>query len=161
MLLTRGRHGYICVNRGGSGTTTKTRKNRLVPIHAKLRAMIDMHPHVGERVLYASQLSRSWGPTKPLNERLLLSRLKQECARCGFESAATFKLHTFRHAFASMCARANVSFKYALAWMGHQNSEVLDLYYRMFDATADAAMETIRYEPSEQLPVSGENDYQI
>ena len=44
-----------------------------------------------------------------------------------------------------MCARNNVSYKYALVWMGHSSSDILDLYYMMFDQTAELAMKTIQY----------------
>ena len=44
-----------------------------------------------------------------------------------------------------MCARNNISYKYALEWMGHRSSDILDLYYTMFDDTAEAAMRTIQY----------------
>jgi integrase len=70
------------------------------------------------------------------------------CKKCKFDNPKQYKLHTFRHAFASMCARNNVSHKYALEWMGHSSSEILDLYYTMFDDVAEAAMKTIVYAPS-------------
>jgi hypothetical protein len=44
-----------------------------------------------------------------------------------------------------MCARQNISYKYALEWMGHKSSEILDLYYTMFDDVADQAMAGITY----------------
>ena len=44
-----------------------------------------------------------------------------------------------------MCARNHISYKYALEWMGRANSDILDLYYRMFDETAEIAMKTIAY----------------
>ena len=44
-----------------------------------------------------------------------------------------------------MCARNNVAYKYALSWMGHSSSEILDLYYREFDDVSHAAMRTIAY----------------
>jgi integrase len=75
-----------------------------------------------------------------------LARLKQLCARCGFANPRQYKLHTFRHVFASMCARTNVSHRYALSWMGHSSSDILDLYYRQFDDVADTAMMTVSYE---------------
>ena len=71
--------------------------------------------------------------------------LKRLCRRCGFADPDQYKLHTFRHAFASMCARNNISYKYALEWMGHKSSEILDLYYKMFDDVAEQAIRTITY----------------
>ena len=42
-------------------------------------------------------------------------------------------------------SRNNISYKYVLEWMGHRNSEILHLYYTMFDDTAEAAIKTIEY----------------
>lgn len=41
--------------------------------------------------------------------------------------------------------------------MGHKSSEILDLYYTMYDETAEAAMATIDYaahRPSENTPAA-------
>jgi hypothetical protein len=38
-----------------------------------------------------------------------------------------------------------LSYRYALEWMGHRSSETLDLYYTLFDESAEAAMATIDY----------------
>jgi hypothetical protein len=46
-----------------------------------------------------------------------------------------------------MCARTNVAYRYALAWMGHSSSEILDLYFRQFDSAADQAIQSIDYGP--------------
>jgi integrase len=67
------------------------------------------------------------------------------CRECGFEDAERFKLHSLRHAFCSMCARNNISYKYALMWLGHRDSQMLDYYYHAFDETAEAAIRTINY----------------
>ena len=39
----------------------------------------------------------------PVDERRLLRSLKRLCRRCKFTKPDQYKLHTFRHAFASMC----------------------------------------------------------
>ena len=71
--------------------------------------------------------------------------LKRLCRRLGFDNPHQYKLHTFRHTFASMLARNQVSHKYALEFMGHRSSEILDLYYTQFDDTAVEAINTINY----------------
>jgi integrase len=78
--------------------------------------------------------------------RKLLYELKALCAACRLPSPEKYKVHTFRHTFASMCARTNVAYKYALTWMGHRRSDILDLYYQMFDPTAEDAIRTIQYD---------------
>ncbi len=75
----------------------------------------------------------------------MIAELKELCAKLEFPNPRQYKLHTFRHAFASMCPRNNVSYKYALQFMGHKNSDILDMYYTMFDSTAELAISTIAY----------------
>jgi integrase len=143
--------GFIIIQRGGSGRTTKNRKIRRVPMHPELRDILAALPRKFERVFTSLPSARYPSGDCPLNERTLIQSLKGLCARCGFENPTQYKLHTFRHAFASMCARNSVSYKYALTWMGHSSSEILDLYYTMFDQTAELAMKTIAY-PTDEKP---------
>jgi integrase len=57
-----------------------------------------------------------------------------------------YKLHTFRHFFASYCAQQNLSYKYVLEWMGHSSSAILDLYFTMNDRHAQAAMNSMSFD---------------
>ena len=145
LLLDEEGRGFIFVQRDGSGPTTKDRDPRRVPIHPELRTILDALPHSYDRVFTRKSRYFPEGGG-PICERRLLASLKCLCRGYGFANPKQYKLHTFRHAFASMCARNNVSYKYALEWMGHSSSEILDLYYTMFDDTAQTAIRTIRYE---------------
>lgn len=145
------------MQRGGSGETTKNRKIRRVPLHPELRKMLEAMTRQGDRVFYSRPSPRYPNGGHPLDEGHLLRSLKRLCKRCGFDNPKQYKLHTFRHAFASMCARTNVAYKYALAWMGHHDSQILDLYYTQFDDVAEQAMKTIQYTPPQQAAAE-END---
>ena len=138
LLLDRGKNGFIRISRGGSrADTPKDKESRLVPIHADLRAVLDSLSRLGERVFYDQD-----GET-PLEERKLLKTLKELCAECGFENADRFKLHSFRHFFCSTAARRNLSYRYVLAWLGHSDSKIVDMYFRQFDDAAEQAMSSI------------------
>ena len=145
VLLDQGESGFIVVRRGGSAGATKTRRVRRVPVNPKLHDVLDQLPRTPGRVFSARPSKKYPEGTGPIDERRLLTSLKRLCRRCGFQNPNQYKLHTFRHAFSSMCARNNISYKYALEWMGHRSSDILDLYYTMFDDTAEAAMRTIEY----------------
>ena len=148
LVLDNDNPGFIVVRRGGSsGKTTKGRRQRRIPIHAELRLVLDAMPRPFDRIFKALPSPKFPNGGAPLNERRCLVALKRLCKRCGFANHKQYKLHTFRHTFASMCARNNVSYKYALEWMGHRSSDILDLYYTMFDADAHAAMKTLVYPP--------------
>ena len=145
VLLDQGESGFIVVRRGGSAGVTKTRRVRRVPVNPKLHDVLDRLPRTPSRVFSARPSKKYPEGTGPIDERRLLTSLKRLCRRCGFKDPNQYKLHTFRHAFSSMCARNNISYKYALEWMGPRSSDILDLYYTMFDDTAEAAMRTIQY----------------
>ena len=140
-----GQCGFIVVQRGGSDGKTKSGRIRRIPIHPKLAQILKSLPQRFDRVFTANPSSKYPDGGAPINERRLLMSLKRLCRRCQFANPNQYKLHTFRHTFASMCARNNISYKYALDWMGHKSSDILDLYYTMFDDTAEVAIRTIDY----------------
>lgn len=156
VLLDQGESGFIVVRRGGSAGATKTGRIRRIPVYPKLHDVLDRLPRTQDRVFSARPSKKYPEGTGPIDERRLLASLKRLCRRCGYKDPNQYKLHTFRHAFSSMCARNNISYKCALEWMGHRSSDILDLYYAMFDDTAEAAMRTIEYRlHSEITPATG------
>ena len=154
VVMPPDRPGFIIVQRGGSGQTTKSRKLRRVPLHAELRKILEALPRPGDRIFNSRPSKRYPDGGHAISESHVLLSLKRLCKRCGFDNPRQYKLHTFRHAFASMCARNNVAYKYALEWMGHKSSDILDLYYRQFDDVAEQAMKTIQYTPAGPPPTS-------
>jgi len=118
----------IHVRRGGSGDTTKDKDERFVPVHPKVASLL-------------GRPRKQIGPVlSEITERNLLKRLKSLCAASGFGNARQFKLHSFRHHFASLCANHHVAYRKALAWLGHSSSEMLDLYYHLHDEDSQQAM---------------------
>ena len=154
VALPSDRPGHINVRSGGGDGTTKNRKSRRIPIAPDLRPILEALPRRGPRVFYSPPSTRYPNGDCPLNDSSVLQRLKDVCARCGFDNPRQYKVHTFRHVFASMCARTNVAYKYALSWMGHSSSDILDVYYRQFDDVADQAMRTISYAPALNKPLN-------
>lgn len=115
------------VRRGGSRGTTKDKDERFVPVHPRIADYLD-EPKKSGQVFTA------------IRARDLLMRLKVLCKTCGFENPDSFKLHSFRHHFASLCANHHVAYRKALAWLGHSSSEMLDLYYHLHDDDSQQAM---------------------
>lgn len=140
-----GTSGSLLIRRGGSTGTTKTGRNRRIPLHPALRSILETLPRRTARVFVYQHARRGAGEWHPLEERVTLMALKGLCATCGFESPQRFKLHSLRHSFCSMCARSNVPYKYALVWLGHTSSDMLDYYFHAFDNVAEAAIRTIAY----------------
>ncbi len=93
------------------------------------------------------------GPnSKEVSRKKMLQYLKRLCEECGFRKPWQYKLHTFRHFyfFAGYCAQQNMSYKYALEWMGHSSSAILDIYFTMNDQQAQTAMNSMRFEAEEE-----------
>ncbi len=143
--VDRPQKGYINIRLGGSNGTTKGKRSRQIPIHAELRKTFDSLPKDFDTVFTARPSGKFPDGGGLISERRLLTSLKRLCKKCKFQNPRQYKLHTFRHAFASMLARSNVSYKYALEFMGHRDSRILDLYYKMFDSVAHEAIGTINY----------------
>ena len=129
--LDRGDLGMFHIRRGGSSGTTKDKEHRFVPISPRIRPLLEALPRVDERVF------------PDISERKLLKRLKQLCGEVGLANPKHYKLHSFRHHFASMCANHGVAHRKALAWLGHSSSDMLDLYYHLHDADSQAAMKSL------------------
>jgi len=141
--------GMFHVRRGGSNGTTKDKDERFVPIHPRVRPLLN-------------GLDRSSTVVFPgITERQLLQRVKDLCAELKFPNADKFKLHSFRHHFASLCANHHVAHRKALAWLGHSSSDILELYYHLTDADSQAAMHALAasfpLEMKTAIPVSEGN----
>ena len=133
--LSQDRLGMFHIHRGGSGETTKDKDERYVPIHPRIRPVLDALPRSSEHLLPG------------LRDRLLLDRLKAACVAAGL--GRSFKVHSLRHHFASLVANHNVSYKKALTWMGHSDSEMLSNYYHLHDDEAEASMRALAAQPAE------------
>ncbi len=129
VLLDRGELGMFHIRLGGSNGKTKDKDERFVPIHPRIRPLVGAWPKDRDVVMPG------------LTERRLLATLKRLCKQAGL--SPSFKLHSFRHHFASLCANHHVAYRKALAWMGHSSSEVLDLYYHLHDEESESAMKAL------------------
>lgn len=129
VLLDRGELGMFHIRLGGANGKTKDKDERFVPIHPRIRPMIEALPMDQDRVMPG------------LTERKSLTTLKQLCRQASL--SPSFKLHSLRHHFASLCANHHVAYRKALAWMGHSSSEVLDLYYHLHDEESEFAMKAL------------------
>jgi len=144
--LEDGAHGFVVIRRGGSDGRTKSGRSRRIPIHPELRpvlAGLNRHPD-SPRVFHARPSLKHPAGDGPIDERRMLRGLKRLAISLKLQRGKAFKLHSFRHFFASMLASEQISYKYALEFMGHSSSRVLDLYYRMYDPVAEKAILAIR-----------------
>jgi len=149
--LNRGTYGFVTIRRGGANDRTKGRRSRRIPLHPEISAMFKARPRGDGRVFAARELGGHGNGR--IVDTVFLRKLKRLCATCEFTDPNQYKTHTFRHFFASMLARENVSYKYALEFMGHRSSDILDLYYKMYDRDAERAILAIQL-PGTQQPAA-------
>lgn len=125
-----GSNGVILVRRGGSGGSTKTGRERSVPLHRRARSVLEQLPRNAEHVL------------PKLRERTLLARIKRLAIVCGVSQ--TIVVHSFRHAFCRLCADNGVPIFTTRKWLGHSGSGTgMDMtyhYYSLSDEQSHAAM---------------------
>ncbi len=140
-----GKHGCVTIRRGGSSGLTKNKKSRRIPLHELLAAELKKLSHTCELVFPAAKSHRHPNGDGKQSDTYLLKQVKKLCKECDFPNPYQYKVHTFRHFFASMMATKNVSYKYALEFMGHSDSKILDLYYTMYDKDAEKAIATIQF----------------
>jgi integrase len=132
----------------------KDKEDRFLPIHAeKLKPVLQSLPRGSELVFLMKG--------RPVSQKKLLIYLKVLCKQCGFPRPQQYKLHTFRHFFASYCAQQNMSYKYVLEWMGHSSSAILDMYFTMNDRQAQAAMNGLKFhsDKTENRTIVGHSGY--
>jgi integrase len=151
--------GAIRVYGGGSGSDggPKDHEYRTVPVNAELARILSAVPREQARV-FSHPGTKKWPyGSRPLDQTQLLKKLKRLCKRVGFPDWQRLKLHSFRHGFASMCARKNLPQKYILDWMGHSKSDILDMYITLHDETAQRAINQISFQGDEaaEAPPSG------
>ena len=106
----RGSSGFVLISKGGSAGKTKDKESRRVPIHLELKSALLPLPRIGDRVFHGIPSPRYPLGAMPISAPVLLRRVKEICAEAGFDSPKQYKLHTFRHFFASMHARAGTSY---------------------------------------------------
>jgi integrase len=118
----------------GGGDSTKDKDERFVPIHPRIRPLVEALPRSSTLLLPG------------VRDRRLLAQLKSACAAAGL--GRSYKVHSLRHHFASMVANHGVSYKKALAWMGHADSEMLSNYYHLHDEESERSMQALAWDRS-------------
>lgn len=80
---------------------------------------------------------------KQATERKLLKRLKEICHEIGLSALVDANSTACLHHFASLCTNHQIAYRKALYWLGHSSSQILDLYYHLYDNNSQAAMKAL------------------
>ena len=130
------------------GAETKTRKSRKIPIHARLRPIIEAQLEKGRGPwLFAAKPSKkypvggNWISTKRLNENFqtLLAELKLPAGR-----AQGFTTHSIRHFFETFTVNSGIPQRVIDTWLGHRSDQSMgSVYYRLLDEESQKFMKQV------------------
>lgn len=141
------RHNWIhIVSRVGG--ETKTRQSRKVPIHPRLRGMLETISRSNRPWFFTAEPSPRypdgdhWISTKKLNDRFA-SVLKKLKLPVGRDSG--FVIHSFRHSFETICINAGIPQRVVDAWLGHSDRSMAAVYYHLSDEESQKFMHAVPF----------------
>ncbi len=119
------------------GAETKTGHSRKVPIHARLKPLLETMP----------DRKRPWFFTAPpspkypngdhyISTKHLNAGLRKLLEKLGLPSGREngFTVHSLRHSFETICVNANIPQRVVDTWLGHRSdSSMANVYYRLSD----------------------------
>jgi len=120
----------------------KSGKSRTLPIHKDLSTVLHSLQKPDQFLFHGPR----GGRLKPDTVRNVLIREVIEPLEPKFPSPDDEKgfkdgrLHSFRHYFVSTCANNNIPERVTMQWLGHQDSEMVSLYYHLHDEEARRQM---------------------
>jgi integrase len=135
--------------RSRPGAETKTRTERKVPIHERLRPVLDAAvaaargPH-----LFTTKPSRTAPEGLPINSPSLNRQYKQLVASLGMPTgrAAGFTLHSLRRFFESHTVNAGIPQRVIDAWLGHASDKSMGaVYYSLRDEESQGFMRKVPF----------------
>ena len=148
------------IRRGGSRPNrTKTGRSRFVPMHEEVVGVIKEMLKARKKtpkptdLVFHAQTSNQYPDDRPVDPRRALIAIKRLCKRCGFENSDQYKLHTFRHFYASMLIGSGTPVIHVEELLGHKSSQMTRRYVTMYNQAAHAAVATIKI-PVPDTPVS-------
>ena len=123
--------GIITIDRQITGPT-KTKDTRRIPIHHRLRPVVQAILRANRHALLvtAAPSSKYPGGGHHINPKRLNEQFKAAAAKTGLNG---FTLHSLRHSFNTHCINCGVPERAVKAWMGHRDRSMTEQYYELSD----------------------------
>lgn len=132
------------------GAETKTRESRKVPIHPRLRAVLEGLPKQRRKWFLTQKPSKKypngdhWLNVKHLNEAFKTALGKLGIPAGNKESG--FYIHSLRSFFKTHCVNNNIPREIIDAWQGHAlGRRASDQYYQLTDAVSQEKMKSVPF----------------
>lgn len=113
----------------------KSGRSRSFPLHPDLVSVLKRLPRDGEYVFRGPRGGRLKPDTvrRNLVDSVLGPLSDRFPTHGGEQGFSDGRLHSFRHYFCSTCANSGVPERVVMAWLGHQDSEMVAHYYHLHD----------------------------
>lgn len=144
------------------GAETKTRTSRKVPIHTRLRTVLEALPSGRREWLFTAGPSKKY-PTgghhinvKRLNEQFtrLVTRLEMPAGR-----EAGFVIHSLRHFFETFAVNEGIPQRVIDTWLGHRSDKSMAaIYYKLSDADSQSFMAKVPFGTGGPAADAGKED---
>jgi integrase len=115
--------------------TTKSRKTVSFPLHPDLRAELEMTPPADRRGPVCPELAAKYAADPSAVSKMtarvfgdLELKLRDEATPGRKRAVSRRGFHSFRHSFATECARAGVPIGLVKEWLGHSSPVVTQIY---------------------------------
>jgi integrase len=140
--------GWVHI-RSRADAETKTRESRKVPIHSRLRAVLESLPRTHRPWLFSAAPSKKYPAgehhisTKRMNEQFtrLVGRLGMPVGR-----KSGFVIHSLRHFFETFTVNAGIPQRVIDTWLGHRSDRSMaSVYYRLLDADSLSFMTKVPF----------------
>jgi integrase len=131
------------------GAETKTGRSRKVPIHPRLRPLLEAMSAPKRTWFFEAPRSKKYPAgghvinVKHLNDEfvLLLKKLGLPAGR-----HAGFTIHSLRHSFETICVNARIPQRVIDTWMGHwSDRSMASIYYKLADDESQRFMKSVPF----------------
>ena len=153
--------GWVHI-RSRPGAETKTRTSRKVPIHPRLRRVLEALPTGDRAWLFTAGPSAKYPAgghhlnAKRLNEQFsrLLTRLDMPAGR-----ETGFVIHSLRHFFETFTVNEGIPQRVIDTWLGHRSDKSMAaVYYKLSDADSQSFMGKVPFGMGEPAADAGRED---
>ena len=120
------------------GGPTKTKTQRKIPIHPRIRSILKRQLTADDHELLLTNLPSDAYPAggRPIDTRKLLDRFQAAAVRAGLPR---FTIHSLRHTFTTVALNTGVPLPLVREWLGHSTrtstpTSMTETYYDASDA---------------------------
>lgn len=137
--------------KSGEYRELKNGRSRSFPIHVELLPILHAIPRSSDGIVFHTACGRRLKANFVRRSLVLdvLTPLQSKFptppgAARGFVDG---RLHSFRHAFCSLCANSGVNQHALMTWLGHSSNDMIRRYYHLHDEASQRAMAQVAILP--------------